>query len=26
LRQHLAEDLEQEAEPFSEAMGRILKI
>lgn len=26
LRQYLEEDLEQEAEPFSEAMGRILKI
>ncbi|NMC51634.1 hypothetical protein GYA54_02830 [Candidatus Kuenenbacteria bacterium] len=26
LRQYLEEDLDQEAEPFSEAMGRILKI
>ena len=26
LRQYLEEDLEQESEPFSEAMGRILKI
>jgi len=26
LRQYLEEDLEAEAEPFSEALGRLLKI